>query len=434
MILNLLKRIRTQFFHQGVLSPKGFLRNVTTMLVGNIAAQAIAFLAALLITRFYTPNDFGVMTYIAAIIGVCSVLGCMQYENAIVLPKEDGKALNVLVLCLLCLIVVSMSLITIVYLGRASLADLMNKPWLGPWLWFVPAGVFVQGLFICLSHTYTRKKQFTSLSFANVISSISIGSIKIMPGVFWGTSILWLITGNICGLLVSVILLLWPFLIRDLAKLRRFVNRSDIFAAAKEFRKFPTYAIPTELLNSLSQNLPILLFANYFSQDVVGYYGLSNSILRKPIALMGQSLSKVYRQKAAQLNYEGRKLRDSMVKTTLGLIGIGIFPFGLLAIFGSSIVSFVFGENWDTAGLYAQLLAPWLFLQFINSPATQVIIVKQKLQFNFLFNTISVVLRAASIVIGYHLSPQAWITVSLFSACGVILNIFYIWYAFLMTK
>jgi O-antigen/teichoic acid export membrane protein len=423
-----------QVFHKDFLSPTGFVRNVATMLVGNVTAQAVTLLAALVVTRLYTPIDFGVMTYITAIIGICSVFSCMQYENAIVLPKEEGKALNVFVLCILCVSMISLLLVLIAYLWRESLPDLVVKPWLGPWLWFIPVGVFVQGLFVSLSNISIRKKEFTSLSFANVISSISTALIKIVPGIFLGTSIFWLISGNIGGLLVSVVLLFGSFLHRDLAKIRRFVKRSDIFAAAKEYSNFPQYAILTGLLNSLSQNLPILLFANYFSQDIVGYYGLANSILRKPISLMGDSLSKVYRQKAAELQYEGRKLRNSMVKTTLGLFGIGIIPFGLLTVFGSSIFSIVFGENWATAGLYAQILAPWLFLLFINPPATQVIIVKQKLQFNFLFNTTAVILRAASIVIGYHLSPQVWIAVSIFSGCGVMLNIFYIWYAFLMTK
>jgi len=429
-----LKNIQMQIFHQQFIRPAGFVRNVATMLVGNIAAQVVAFSAAPVITRLYTPNDFGVMTYIAAIIGICSVLCCMQYENAIVLPKEEGKALNVFMLCILCVSVISMLLLLIVYFWRESLAYLMDKPWIGHWLWFIPAGILVQGLFICLSHIYARKKQFTSLSIANVISSLSTVSIKIVPGVFFGTSIFWLITSNICGLLVSVVLLVWSFLHRDFANIQRFVKRSDIFAVAVEYSKFPKYAIPTGLLNSLSQNLPILLFANYFSQDVVGYYGLANIILRKPITLMGHSLSKVYRQKAAELQYEGRKLGDSMVKTTLGLIGIGLIPFGLLAVSGSYIFSLVFGENWAPAGLYAQILAPWLFMGFVNPPATQVFIVKQDLQFKLFLEITSIVLRGAGITLGVYLYDSIIVSLILFSGAGVLTNLIYIRRAFILCK
>jgi hypothetical protein len=44
-----------QVFHKDFLSPTGFVRNVATMLVGNVTAQAVTLLAALVVTRLYTP-------------------------------------------------------------------------------------------------------------------------------------------------------------------------------------------------------------------------------------------------------------------------------------------------------------------------------------------------------------------------------------------
>jgi lipopolysaccharide exporter len=414
--------------------PAGFVRNVTTMLAGNATAQAIAFLAAPVITRLYVPDDFGEMTYVSSLIAIFSVFACMRYESAIVLPKEEGKAFNIFILCVLSVVIISMLLFLIVAFWGENLAYILNKSWLRPWLWFVPAGVLIQGLFNCLTYMYTRGKHFTSLSVARVSTSVVAIMTKILAGLLLGSTAFWLIGGNIGGLLAAVMVLGWIFWAKNHFALESHVTGIEIINVAREYSKFPKYAMPTGLLNSLSQNLPVLLFAHYFSQDIVGYFGLASAVLRQPISLMGESFGKVYLQKAAELQSQDRNLRDSMIKTTLGLIGVGIVPFGLLTIGGRWIFSFVFGEDWATAGLYAQMIAPWLFLGLINPPATQVIIVRQALRFNLLYNIVTMLMRIGSIVLGYYLLPQPWAVIGAFSACSVLVNLFYISYAFSLTK
>ena len=53
------------------------VRSFSVMLTGNILAQSIGIFAAPLITRLYTPTDFGVMTYIWSIIMVISMGACL---------------------------------------------------------------------------------------------------------------------------------------------------------------------------------------------------------------------------------------------------------------------------------------------------------------------------------------------------------------------
>ena len=76
-----------------------FVQNVSILLTGNIAAQAIALLAAPVITRLYQPDDFGIMTFIQSVAGIFTVIACMRYRYAIVLPKEkeEGYTLFALV-------------------------------------------------------------------------------------------------------------------------------------------------------------------------------------------------------------------------------------------------------------------------------------------------------------------------------------------------
>jgi O-antigen/teichoic acid export membrane protein len=203
---------------------------------------------------------------------------------------------------------------------------------------------------------------------------------------------------------------------------------------AWEYIKFPKYSMPTGALNSISQNFPVLLFAYLFSQEVVGFYGLANMVLRRPIALMSQSLSKVFLQKSAEVENKGGTHFTNLKKTTLGLVIIGIMPFTVLTFFGGRLFGLIFGSQWVIAGGYAQILAPWLFLLFINKPANGIYIVKKKLRFMFYFNIISIISRLAAIVGGYQIIPKPWFAIAIFSTVGILTNIYFIYYAFSISK
>ena len=56
--------------------------------------------------------------------------------------------------------------------------------------------------------------------------------------------------------------------------------------------------------------------------------------------------------------------------------------------FGKYIFGFVFGDNWATAGLYAQILAPWMYSKFILSPISVVPIIVNKIKVFFVYSLI----------------------------------------------
>ena len=62
---------------------------------------------------------------------------------------------------------------------------------------------------------------------------------------------------------------------------------------------------------------------------------------------------------------------------------IALFPFLLLAITGSSLFDFVFGQDWTEAGIYAQLLSFKLFLTFVFGPFLGLANVLEKQELNF---------------------------------------------------
>ncbi|ENM3968826.1 oligosaccharide flippase family protein, partial [Vibrio cholerae] len=94
------------------LMPKSkYARNILTLITGTTIAQAIPILIAPILTRIYTPEDFGVLALFVAITSIFGAISNGRYELAIMLPIEDDDAINVSAIGLLIATALSVVLI-----------------------------------------------------------------------------------------------------------------------------------------------------------------------------------------------------------------------------------------------------------------------------------------------------------------------------------
>ena len=72
-----------------------FIKDTGTLISGNVLAQGIAFLAYLLLTRLYTPDDFGTFSIFFSYIEVLIILSTCKYELATVIAKDEKEASDI---------------------------------------------------------------------------------------------------------------------------------------------------------------------------------------------------------------------------------------------------------------------------------------------------------------------------------------------------
>ncbi len=419
-----IETIRTYF------KAHSFIQNVTKLFIGNISAQALAMATAPIISRLYDPEDFGIMATITSVMSVFSIMACLRFERAIMLPKEDADAENLLFLCLLSSFFVSMiSIIVILFFG-GGIANLLGEPAIRPWLWFVPPGVFLFGTQESLTYWFSRKKQFGMVSVRQFTSSFWAVTPKIIAGFAYGSSALWLLIGNTNGPLSASMVLTWKYFRGKKWKLPVGLSKEKMLSLAAKYKEFPIYSSWTALINAFSQNLIVFLLSHYFSPLIVGYFALANTMLRRPLDFISESVSKVLLEKTARSHAMGEPLGQTFIKSTLGLAAVGFAPLTILFVFGPQIFSFFFGERWLEAGTYARVLAPWLFFSFISPPANQIITVFRKLRFNLVFHIAIMVARVAAFVLGMIFFDGPYFPMAFFSGISVIFIMFYLWYAF----
>jgi lipopolysaccharide exporter len=137
-----------------------FATDVLKLVTGTTFAQVVTILASPLLTRLYGPEAFGFLALFTSITSIIGVVACMRYELAIMLPKTDEEAANLLGLCLLCVAVVSGLTVPALYFGGDALLSLLRAPGLAPYLILVPVFVFISGVFLALSNRNSCAKRF----------------------------------------------------------------------------------------------------------------------------------------------------------------------------------------------------------------------------------------------------------------------------------
>ena len=72
-----------------------FLKNVFTLLSGATIAQIITLIAIPILTRIYTPEDFGYIAIYLSIANIVAAISTGRYELSIMLPEKRIEALAI---------------------------------------------------------------------------------------------------------------------------------------------------------------------------------------------------------------------------------------------------------------------------------------------------------------------------------------------------
>ncbi|MBN2214918.1 MAG: oligosaccharide flippase family protein [Bacteroidales bacterium] len=362
-----------------------FRRNVFTQFTGSSISQLIPFLIAPLLTRLFSPDDYGVLALFTSTSLLIGNIATLQYDQAIILPKEEKDAINLMALSFYLVTLISILSLIIIVIFQKSIANLMNNQKMLSWLIYIPLSVFLIGSFRLLNSWATRKKQFKRIAFRTIAQSsttasskVFFGLIKIAPG--------GLIIGTLIGQFTSTIYFIYQIIISDKIKIQN-VTINGIKSNCKKYKNFPIYTNWQSFFNMFSNTSSHYIISNIYGAAILGWYSFTFGLLLRPLSLFGQSVSNVFYAKIADTYNKGEDIWPIAKKILYRLLLIGISVFLPIMIFGDHIFVILFGHEWLNAGKYAQLLSPWLFAKFIFSPISTIpnVIHKQKDFFIILF-------------------------------------------------
>ena len=143
-------------------------------MTGSTIANAIPVAISPILTRIYSPEDFGLLALFLAVTTIFGTIVNGRYELAIMLPKKDEDAINIVALGFIIMSLITLILFVIVIIFNEKIVHLLSNKDIGTWLYIVPLSIFLIGLFNLLNYFNNRKKHYKDIAKANIIKSITM--------------------------------------------------------------------------------------------------------------------------------------------------------------------------------------------------------------------------------------------------------------------
>lgn len=359
--MNKIKEVIAQLFSSD------FNKNLGVLVSGTVIAQAIPVALYPLLTRLYSPEDFGVLALYISLMSLLAVVLTGRYELAVMTPKSKHDAKSLVLLCLGLILVTSfMSFLIILFFSKLIAESLLNTPDIKPWLYFVPLSASLWAVYQTFMFWANRQSKYKRIALSKITQTSSSG----FTNVVWGSispTTAGLIVGRILGDLAASSSMIYQTLKKQ-PDFFKSLSYTRIKQLAVKYKDFPIYILPSSIVGQVNMQLPNIIIANFFGSVTLGFYSLGFQLVVLPTALIGRNLGDVFRQQATETYNKTGNFRSVYFDTLKKSALMGILPFLIFIFFAPGLFSFFFGEEWEVAGKYSQILSVFTFLSFVITP------------------------------------------------------------------
>lgn len=376
-----------------------FQRNVLHLLSANVIAQACLLLATPILTRLFSPHEFGVTSIFIIWSGLFSAMASWRFEWSIPSARSEEEARILTALSLLLAATVTLLLqLVFAAVDQERLFRLIGMRPI-PFAALLPLFVFTSSMIAVLSAAYVRAGTMADVARSKYVYSGTQLVIWLLMG-FVGMDALGLILGYALAATAGALIMLrnFPFQIRP-----RLANIAELIHVGRFYSSEASISTAVSLVQfAFAQCLPLLLLFGY-SVHEVGIYFVAMRLAGGPIGLLTGGLSSSFWGEAAALApADPARLRRLFLNMTTKLallfipIGIGclVAPFFLPALLGA--------KEWSEVGIVLAACIPQVAGMFIFS-STNHLIVYGRLSYQLISDLLSI---AGSVVV--LLLAKAW--------------------------
>ncbi|MDO4636156.1 MAG: oligosaccharide flippase family protein [Lautropia sp.] len=348
-----------------------YIRTVLKVLTGSATAQAIPLLVMLLLARMVSVEALGVYAIWQSVIYIAIVPATARMEVLLValpLASDRRKAFHIGVFT------------SITISALLSIVAILAQPLITARLpgWHLPASILVGlGTWALAMQTLWLSMAVTTGSFG-VVNHIRITSagltalLQVALVAFWPNSMMLML-----GFVVGTSMGSWAAWVG----LKSFLMAHDLpdpggrhqpcqsyGELMRTHGRTPMIALPAALINTIAQQIPLLLTGARFNAHAAGLLGTAWRTISAPMSIISSSAQDVFKNKAAEEFNRTGQCRSAYLQTLRLLAFLGIFPSVALLFWGPALFALVFGESFRAAGEIAQVFAPLLFIRFFASP------------------------------------------------------------------
>lgn len=370
-----------------------FIGDSFLMILSSGIAQVILIITTPIITRLYSPTEFGEFTIFLNIAMILIPIINARYDLLIVNTKNDRSAnilsqISFLISLLILLILIPIFAIS-AWLYPNFILDFI----------FIIIMLFLVSLTNIFTNYLNKERKYKVLSLINVFRAGSMALLQIIFGLL-ALGSLGLIIGFSLSYIAGITLGYKTFkkhfnIVRD---------KEETKALFLENKNQLVYSTPSILLNSLSFSVVVFFIGILYTNTEVGIYGMAIRVLGIPVTIISLGLSKIFMQQANDYYIEYGNFRNLLLKFSSILVIVSIILYVPLYLFSEELVNILLGHSWVDAITVIKIVIPLFVIRLIVSTVSLSVIVLQKQQLELILQALFLIGTTATFVISKMLN------------------------------
>ncbi|HDA2179657.1 type 8 capsular polysaccharide synthesis protein Cap8K [Staphylococcus aureus] len=370
-----------------------FIGDSFLMILSSGIAQVILIITTPIITRLYSPTEFGEFTIFSNIAMILIPIINARYDLLIVNTKNDRSAnilsqISFLISLLILLILIPIFAIS-AWLYPNFILDFI----------FIIIMLFLVSLTNIFTNYLNKERKYKVLSLINVFRAGSMALLQIIFGLL-ALGSLGLIIGFSLSYIAGITLGYKTFkkhfnIVRD---------KEETKALFLENKNQLVYSTPSILLNSLSFSVVVFFIGILYANTEVGIYGMAIRVLGIPVTIISLGLSKIFMQQANDYYIEYGNFRNLLLKFSSILVIVSIILYVPLYLFSEELVNILLGHSWVDAITVIKIVIPLFVIRLIVSTVSLSVIVLQKQQLELILQALFLIGTTATFVISKMLN------------------------------
>lgn len=355
------------------------------------ANNGLQFLLVVILARYLSKTDFGLMALVQVVIEFSSYFIDMGFSN-IIIHKQDISHrqlsslywLNVITGIVIFLIIISVS---------PFIAGFYKSPELRPLLNIVAV------TFVIIPFGQQHKTLFQKELKFEVISKIEVlsRSISIITAIYMGIvgfRVYSLAAMVIINSLTSTGLLLY-------AGLKN--HKPGFIISHKELKglySFGIFQLGERTLNYFSGQIDTLLIGKLLGTQALGIYTVAKNLVMKPQQIINPIITRVSFPAMAKVQNDIPLLRRTYISTTSYLASINFPVHMAIIILAEPLIYYLFGPNWNAAIILVRILAVFAMLRSVFNPIGSLLLAKGRADLGFYWVIFFTLITIPTIYIG----------------------------------
>ena len=357
-----------------------FLRHVGTLATGTGIGQLALLAVYPIVSRLYSPMDFGILGLALSFLSVAVLMGTLRYEQAIlsITDEEETRRLFAGIarwMPFLCAIAITL-LVLIWWMDVGGFGILSRTQIIVLYILLAVAAFAELSRFLLV-----RQKEFAVVASATVRGALSKAVLLLALGAV-GAGAVGLLAAELGSRLAHI------------HRCRRMIPWQEFFRKSRSARdllwrhkEYPFISLPSSIINNGADAAQLPIIAALHGLEFAGFYALVQRCAAIPSSLIARSVADVFQAHAVEAISTGAgSVFQIFKKTVLALAGVAVIPATVVFLHGEGIFVLVFGETWREAGIIAALLSPAVFVQIVVSPVSRIVFVANRLKTKLVFD------------------------------------------------